>query len=116
MFNTTSVAADAGPNKDTDPAGLNLVKTTAYDAQGRVIKATLPKSTGTDPGPPSRPTVPPPAPAWTAQDATGIPTRNVQSIGGDLAAATAASDPDSTILQLTRHVAWGTGVAGGASA
>ncbi|MFF7194244.1 hypothetical protein ACFZAM_11110 [Streptomyces sp. NPDC008079] len=58
MFNTTSVAADAGTNKDTDPAGLNLVKTTAYDAQGRVIKATLPKSAGTDAGPPSRPTVP----------------------------------------------------------
>ncbi|MFJ4411301.1 RHS repeat-associated core domain-containing protein [Streptomyces sp. NPDC088910] len=34
----------------TDPAGLNLVRTTAYDAQGRVIKTTLPKSTGTDAG------------------------------------------------------------------
>jgi YD repeat-containing protein len=31
-----------------DPGGLNLVKTTSYDAQGRVIKTTLPKSNGAD--------------------------------------------------------------------
>ncbi|MGW4824738.1 DNRLRE domain-containing protein [Streptomyces sp. NPDC004227] len=30
--------------------GLNVTKTTSYDAQGRVIKTTLPKSTGTDAG------------------------------------------------------------------
>jgi len=34
----------------TDPGGLKLTKTTSYDAQGRVIKTTLPKSTGTDAG------------------------------------------------------------------
>ncbi|MEC3996130.1 RHS repeat-associated core domain-containing protein [Actinacidiphila sp. DG2A-62] len=34
----------------TDPGGLNLVKTTSYDSQGRVIKTTLPKSNGTDAG------------------------------------------------------------------
>ncbi|MFI8521551.1 DNRLRE domain-containing protein [Streptomyces sp. NPDC085481] len=34
----------------TDPSGLKLTKTTGYDAQGRVIKTTLPKSTGTDAG------------------------------------------------------------------
>jgi RHS repeat-associated protein len=33
-----------------DPGGLNLVKTTSYDAQGRAIKTTLPKSNGTDAG------------------------------------------------------------------
>ncbi|WP_225839514.1 DNRLRE domain-containing protein [Streptomyces sp. NK08204] len=33
-----------------DPGGLNLVRTTAYDAQGRPIKTTLPKSNGADAG------------------------------------------------------------------
>ncbi|MGV4987911.1 DNRLRE domain-containing protein [Streptomyces sp. NRAIS4] len=33
-----------------DPGGLNLVKTTTYDAQGRVTKTTLPKSNGNDAG------------------------------------------------------------------
>ncbi|MEU4089562.1 DNRLRE domain-containing protein [Streptomyces aureus] len=33
-----------------DPGGLNLVKTTTYDSQGRVTKTTLPKSNGADPG------------------------------------------------------------------
>ncbi|WP_234375899.1 DNRLRE domain-containing protein [Streptomyces sp. CB01373] len=33
-----------------DAGGLNVTKTTSYDAQGRVIKTTLPKSTGTDAG------------------------------------------------------------------
>ncbi|WNI30003.1 DNRLRE domain-containing protein [Streptomyces sp. ITFR-6] len=35
-------------SETTDPGGLKLTRTTGYDAQGRVIKATLPKSTGTD--------------------------------------------------------------------
>ncbi|MFE6621817.1 DNRLRE domain-containing protein [Streptomyces sp. NPDC057740] len=34
----------------TDPSGLKLTRTTSYDAQGQVIKTTLPKSTGTDAG------------------------------------------------------------------
>lgn len=34
----------------SDPAGLALTTTTAYDAQGRVIKTSLPKSNGTDAG------------------------------------------------------------------
>ncbi|MFF3948040.1 DNRLRE domain-containing protein [Streptomyces sp. NPDC001902] len=34
----------------TDPSGLALTTTTAYDAQGRVIKTSLPKSNGTDAG------------------------------------------------------------------
>ncbi|MFF9815353.1 DNRLRE domain-containing protein [Streptomyces sp. NPDC014006] len=34
----------------TDPSGLALRTTTSYDAQGRVIKTTLPKSSGTDAG------------------------------------------------------------------
>ncbi|MGW6460836.1 RHS repeat-associated core domain-containing protein, partial [Streptomyces sp. NPDC055078] len=34
----------------TDPGGLQLTNTTSYDAQGRIIKTTLPKSTGTDAG------------------------------------------------------------------
>ncbi|MEV5973991.1 DNRLRE domain-containing protein [Streptomyces sp. NPDC051921] len=34
----------------TDPNGLKLTRTTGYDTQGRVVKATLPKSTGTDAG------------------------------------------------------------------
>jgi len=33
-----------------DAGGLNLTKSTAYDAQGRVIKTTLPKSNGSDAG------------------------------------------------------------------
>ncbi|GAA3507408.1 hypothetical protein GCM10019017_05380 [Streptomyces showdoensis] len=33
-----------------DPGGLNLTKTTAYDAQGRVTRTTLPASNGTDAG------------------------------------------------------------------
>lgn len=34
----------------TDPAGLKLTRTTEYDAQGRIVKAALPRSTGTDAG------------------------------------------------------------------
>ncbi|MDT9698293.1 DNRLRE domain-containing protein [Streptomyces sp. P17] len=34
----------------TDPGGLALRTTTSYDAQGRVIKTTLPKSSGSDAG------------------------------------------------------------------
>jgi RHS repeat-associated protein len=34
----------------TDPGGLAITKTIGYDSQGRVIKSTLPKSTGTDAG------------------------------------------------------------------
>jgi RHS repeat-associated protein len=34
----------------TDPGGLNLVKKTGYDSQGRVTSTTLPKSNGTDAG------------------------------------------------------------------
>ncbi|MGO4635591.1 DNRLRE domain-containing protein [Streptomyces sp. 2RAF24] len=33
-----------------DPGGLNLTKTTSYDAQGRVTRTTLPASNGTDAG------------------------------------------------------------------
>jgi RHS repeat-associated protein len=33
-----------------DAGGLNITKTTAYDAQGRTVKTTLPKSNGTDAG------------------------------------------------------------------
>jgi RHS repeat-associated protein len=34
----------------TDPGGLAITTTTAYDSQGRVVKNTLPKSTGSDAG------------------------------------------------------------------
>lgn len=34
----------------TDPAGLDLVRTTGYDSQGRVVSTALPKSDGTDAG------------------------------------------------------------------
>ncbi|MFF3565475.1 RHS repeat-associated core domain-containing protein [Streptomyces sp. NPDC002574] len=34
----------------TDPAGLAITTSTSYDAQGRVIKTSLPKSNGTDAG------------------------------------------------------------------
>ncbi|MFE3073546.1 DNRLRE domain-containing protein [Streptomyces sp. NPDC059247] len=34
----------------TDPNGLKLTRATEYDAQGRVVKTTLPKSSGTDAG------------------------------------------------------------------
>ncbi|MET9035290.1 DNRLRE domain-containing protein [Streptomyces mirabilis] len=37
-------------NTVTDPSGLKLTKTTSYDALGRVIKTTLPKSNGSDAG------------------------------------------------------------------
>ncbi|GAA4721766.1 hypothetical protein GCM10023263_74480 [Phytohabitans rumicis] len=34
--------------KVTDPGGLAITTTTAYDSQGRVVKSTLPKSSGSD--------------------------------------------------------------------
>ncbi|MCW6007269.1 hypothetical protein K1W54_22385 [Micromonospora sp. CPCC 205371] len=34
----------------TDPGGLALTQTTAYDSQGRVVKTTLPRSSGSDVG------------------------------------------------------------------
>ncbi|MFV0138166.1 hypothetical protein ACLGIH_34340 [Streptomyces sp. HMX87] len=37
-------------SETTDPSGLKLTKNTSYDAQGRVIKTTLPKSNGADAG------------------------------------------------------------------
>ncbi|WP_406003443.1 DNRLRE domain-containing protein [Streptomyces sp. NBC_00829] len=37
-------------NTIEDASGLNITKTTSYDAQGRAVKTTLPKSNGTDAG------------------------------------------------------------------
>ncbi|MFF2656461.1 DNRLRE domain-containing protein [Kitasatospora sp. NPDC058032] len=51
---TTATAYDWAKGLATqtteDPAGLKLTKTVAYDAQGRAVKTSLPKSNGTDVG------------------------------------------------------------------
>lgn len=62
----------------TDPAGLDLVKTTGYDSQGRVTKTTLPMSNGTDAG----------ATLTTYYSATGTGTCNGHPEWADLVCTT----------------------------
>ncbi|MGW3131073.1 DNRLRE domain-containing protein [Streptomyces sp. NPDC001123] len=84
---TLKTAYDWGKGLPTstteDPGGLNLVKTTSYDAQGRVIKTMLPKSNGTDAG----------ATVATYYSATGTGTCNGRPEWADLLCSTGpASD------------------------
>ncbi|MGV9244594.1 DNRLRE domain-containing protein [Streptomyces sp. NPDC003710] len=88
-----------------DPGGLNLVKTTAYDTQGRVIKTTLPKSNGADAG----------ATVTTYYSATGTGACNgrpewadlVCSVGpaGDITLG--GSNPTQLPTKTTEYDRWG---------
>lgn len=89
----------------TDPAGLNLVKTTSYDSQGRVTKTTLPKSTGTDAG----------ATVTTYWSATGTGTCNghpewadlVCSVGPAGAITGGGTNPTQLPTSTTEYDRWG---------
>ncbi|WUH93137.1 hypothetical protein OG900_25490 [Streptomyces sp. NBC_00433] len=89
----------------TDPSGLNLVKTTSYDTQGRVIKTTLPKSTGSDAG----------ATVTTYWSATGTGACNgrpewadlVCSVGPAGAITGGGSNPAQLPTKTTTYDRWG---------
>lgn len=89
----------------TDPAGLKLTQTTSYDAQGRVTKTTLPKSTGTDAG--TRGTV-----YWSA---TGTGTCQGRPEWADLICTTGPAakitggggQPDEMPTATTQYDRWG---------
>jgi RHS repeat-associated protein len=89
----------------TDPGGLNLTKTTQYDAQGRVIKTTLPKSTGSDAG----------ATITTYYSATGTGTCNghpewadlVCSVGPAGAITGGGTNPTQLPTRTTTYDRWG---------
>jgi RHS repeat-associated protein len=88
-----------------DPGGLNLVKTTSYDTQGRVIKTTLPKSNSADAG----------ATVTTYYSATGTGACNgrpewadlVCSVGpaGDITLG--GSNPTQLPTKTTEYDRWG---------
>ncbi|MFJ9246954.1 DNRLRE domain-containing protein [Streptomyces sp. NPDC101776] len=79
---TTSTAYDwvkgVATSTTTDPSGLALKSTTSYDSQGRVIKTTLPKSSGSDAG----------ATVTTYYAATGTGTCNGRPEWADLLCST----------------------------
>nr|WSX81744.1 hypothetical protein OH826_17015 [Streptomyces sp. NBC_00899] len=89
----------------TDPTGLNLAKTTSYDAQGRVIKTTLPKSDGTDAG----------ATITTYWSATGTGACNghpewadlVCSVGPASAITGGGTNPAQLPVKTTTYDRWG---------
>ncbi|SCD34884.1 YD repeat-containing protein, partial [Streptomyces sp. DvalAA-14] len=89
----------------TDPSGLDLVKTTAYDSQGRVTKTTLPKSTGTDAG----------ATVTTYWSATGTGACNGRPEWADLVCSTGpagaitggGSNPTQLPTSTTTYDVWG---------
>ncbi|MEU0158339.1 DNRLRE domain-containing protein [Streptomyces sp. NPDC006261] len=89
----------------TDPAGLNLVHSTSHDAQGRVIKTTLPKSNGSDAG----------ARVTTYWSATGTGTCQGRPEWADLACTTGpaakitggGSQPDQLPVSTTQYDRWG---------
>jgi RHS repeat-associated protein len=89
----------------TDPAGLNLVKTTSYDAQGRVIRTTLPMSSGTDAG----------ATLTTYWSATGTGACNgrpewadlVCSVGPAATVTGGGSNPTELPTKTTTYDRWG---------
>ncbi|MFE5854280.1 DNRLRE domain-containing protein [Streptomyces sp. NPDC056500] len=92
-------------NTITDPTGLNLRNTTQYDAQGRVIKTTLPKSNGTDAG----------ARVTTYWSATGTGTCQGRPEWADLACTTGPAGkitaggtlPDEIPTTTTQYDRWG---------
>ncbi|MFB6961860.1 DNRLRE domain-containing protein [Streptomyces sp. NPDC056309] len=89
----------------TDPNGLKLTKTTSYDAQGRVIKTTLPKSNGTDAG----------ATVTRYWAATGTGTCEGRPEWADLVCSTGpagkitggGSNPDELPVTTTEYDRWG---------
>ncbi|MBT2425947.1 hypothetical protein J7F02_09720 [Streptomyces sp. ISL-112] len=89
----------------TDPTGLNPVHSTSYDAQGRVIKTTLPKSNGSDAG----------ARVTTYWSATGTGTCQGRPEWADLACTTGpavkitggGSQPDELPVSTTQYDRWG---------
>ncbi|MCP3765232.1 DNRLRE domain-containing protein [Streptomyces sp. MAR25Y5] len=89
----------------TDPAGLKLTHTTSYDAQGRVTRTTLPKSSGADAG--ARETV-----YWSA---TGTGTCKGRPEWADLVCTTGpankitggGSRPDEIPTTTTQYDRWG---------
>ncbi|MER6629027.1 RHS repeat-associated core domain-containing protein [Streptomyces sp. NPDC000987] len=89
----------------TDPNGLKLTNTTSYDAQGRVIKTTLPKSTGTDAG----------ATVTSYWSATGTGTCNGRPEWADLVCSTGpagaitggGSNPTELPVKTTEYDRWG---------
>ncbi len=89
----------------TDPSGLALKKTTAYDAQGRVTKTTLPKSSGTDVG----------ATVTTYYSATGTGACNGRPEWADLVCSTGpagaitggGSNPTELPTKTTEYDRWG---------
>ncbi|MFF7159356.1 RHS repeat-associated core domain-containing protein [Streptomyces sp. NPDC008139] len=93
----------------TDPAGLNLVDTADYDAQGRVIKTTLPKSTGTDAG----------ATVTTYWSASGTGACNGRPEWADLVCSTGpagaitggGTNPSQLPTKTTTYDRWGSAAA-----
>ncbi|MFD0507038.1 RHS repeat-associated core domain-containing protein [Streptomyces chiangmaiensis] len=88
-----------------DPGGLNLVKTTSYDTQGRVTKTTLPKSNGTDAG----------ATVTTYYSATGTGACNGRPEWADLVCSTGpagditggGTNPTQLPTKTTEYDRWG---------
>ncbi|MGW7527833.1 DNRLRE domain-containing protein [Streptomyces sp. NPDC054783] len=88
-----------------DPGGLNLVKTTTYDSQGRVIKTSLPKSNGADAG----------ATVTTYYSATGTGACNgrpewadlVCSVGPAGAITGGGTNPAQLPTKTTEYDRWG---------
>lgn len=89
----------------TDPGGLKLVKTTGYDAQGRVTRTTLPKSTGSDAG----------AMVTRYWSATGTGSCEGRPEWADLVCSTGpagkitggGANPDELPLKTTEYDRWG---------
>ncbi|MFJ3826307.1 DNRLRE domain-containing protein [Streptomyces nodosus] len=89
----------------TDPSGLALKKTTSYDAQGRVTKTTLPKSSGTDAG----------ATVTTYYSATGTGACNGRPEWADLVCSTGpagaitggGSNPTQLPTKTVEYDRWG---------
>ncbi|MET9089663.1 DNRLRE domain-containing protein [Streptomyces sp. NPDC004237] len=89
----------------TDPDGLALKKTTSYDSQGRIIKTTLPKSSGSDAG----------ATMTTYWAATGTGTCSGRPEWADLVCSTGpsgtitdgGSNPSELPTKTTEYDQWG---------
>ncbi|MER5754040.1 DNRLRE domain-containing protein [Streptomyces sp. NPDC002088] len=89
----------------TDPGGLALKSTTSYDSQGRVIKTTLPKSSGSDAG----------ATVTAYYSATGTGACNGRPEWADLVCSTgpagsitdAGSNPTQLPTRTVEYDRWG---------
>lgn len=106
---TTSIQYDwvkGLPTKTiTDPNGLALARTTSYDSQGRVIRTSLPKSSGSDAG----------ATVTTYYSATGSGACNGRPEWADLVCSTGpggsvtggGSNPTALPTKTTEYDRWG---------